>query len=180
MAGQAEKKKRRWLVSLIAGSTVLLISVGASIARGGPPWGPPLFDFFAEPPPMRHPHFGEGRVERMLRPVDRVLERIDASAAQREAIHKLVADEAPRMREAHESHRVLAVETAELLCQGELGRQSIDSLREKYLEQVKLMTGRRFDLLVRMAEILTPEQRRQLVDFARQRFETRPYHNDEE
>jgi Spy/CpxP family protein refolding chaperone len=180
MAGQAGKKKRRWRVSLIAGSTVLLVSFGAAIARGDPPWGPPLFGFFAGPPPMRHHQSGEGREVRILRHVDPVLDRIDASAAQREAIHKLFADEAPTMREAHESQRVLAVETAELLSQDELDRQSIDSLREKYLEQAKLMAGKRFDLLVRMAEILTPEQRRQLVDFARQRFETRPYHHDEE
>jgi uncharacterized membrane protein len=103
-----------------------------------------------------------------------MLDRIGATEEQCQAVENLLSETASRMRETHESHRALEIEIAEILSKDGLDMQALENLKARQVEQAIQKVSADFDVNVRMAEILTPEQRRQLFAFAQEDFLERP------
>ena len=127
--------------------------VGKSFAQGGPgQWreGMPT-----DPAQM------DQRVERMI---NRFASKVDASAEQKDKLAAIaksaVADLAP-LREKARAARKLGIE---LFAGANLDRAAIENLRAEQMQLADAGSKRLTQALADVAEVLTPEQRRQLAE----------------
>lgn len=134
-------RRRRWW---IAGGIVLALIVAVGAAS---------FAF--------HGHGIERFAEKRI---DRMLDKVDASDGQRAEVAGIVQEAVAELKEL----RGLYLETRQALITtlGEetVDRQALEELRQQRLETMDQVSRRLVTALADVAEVLTPEQRRTLVE----------------
>lgn len=127
--------------------------VGKSFAHGGP--GHWRSGMPADPAQM------DQRIERMI---ERFAAKVDASAEQKQklaAIAKGAAKDLAPLREQARSARKQAIE---LLAAASVDRAAIERLRAEQMQLAEAGSKRLTQALADTAEVLTPEQRKQLAE----------------
>jgi len=118
-------------------------------------------------PPGMHPGMMRDRAEFM---VDRALKKVDASEEQRaqiEAILEASFEEGMAMRGDHET---MHVEIQSILTADTVDRSRLEALRAEKLEQAEKMSKLLTKTIGDVADVLTPEQRRELAEYAESRW----------
>ncbi len=95
-----------------------------------------------------------------------VLRYVDASDEQREKVNTIIArsvDEVFALAASHRSNRAALVE---LFSQPEIDRQAIEEIRRAELELAEAASRQLVAALADAADVLTPEQRAELVELA--------------
>ncbi len=96
--------------------------------------------------------------------IDRMLERVDATESQRTRIRDIVDEAIVDMQ----AFRSLKLETWQALLdnfkQETINREALENLRQKTVETMDQMSRRMVTALADAAEILTPEQRNELIE----------------
>ena len=107
--------------------------------------------------------------ERLEFATDWFMQRIDATAEQRQQVQTLVrgaVQDLVPLREQHQAHRQAFLEA---LQQPSIDRNTLEALRQAELQLAETASSRFINALADIADILTPEQRAELLTLA-QRF----------
>jgi Spy/CpxP family protein refolding chaperone len=173
MTQHEDKKEQRksrhgfWAGLILGGLLATVLAAGlaySSVKAAGQWFGGPVHSHgrFASLDP-------EAAHERIELAVELVLGRVDASEAQIEEVKTILAgsfvDLHPLMAE-HKANREAFV--AEL-AKSEIDRNALEGLRSAEMALADQASNRVVNVLVAVAEVLTPEQRTELIEFA-QRF----------
>jgi Spy/CpxP family protein refolding chaperone len=152
--------RRRWIgLSLagVAGAGVLgaLIAMPALGGSGGP---------------FGHGHGGWGRhghhrfsAEEIRDHVEWMLRDVDASDEQVERITAIATATASELRGLHEQHRGARDQIAAALGGATVDRAALETLRAEHVAAADEASRKITDALAQVAEVLTPEQRAELV-----------------
>ena len=109
-------------------------------------------------------HSPEAMKERMHRRADRLLDRIDATDEQREAIMGIVDEVAEDFAGGMDAHRALRGEWRSELERPELDAEALEALRVRHVQLVDEKSRRLLDVVVRAGSVLTVEQRGELLE----------------
>ena len=155
----------------LAAAALLLALSGAyiNVAQAQTPPMPPADG------PMMHgygPHGGGRGFERMLT-------RINASADQRSKIHDIMKAAMSDLQAQHETTRSLRQQQMALFAQPTVNAQAVEALRQQMLQQHDLASRRWTQAMLDVSAVLTPDQRKQMADFAQQRRELMQRHQQE-
>jgi Spy/CpxP family protein refolding chaperone len=155
-------KRRRFFVGLLAGTALggLLATGIAAHSHEGPGWGGRCG--------WRHACSPEAERERLEFATDWVLKKANATEEQRQQIKGIVqaaAGELAPIREQHQQHRDAFLAA---LTQPSVDRETLEQLRKSELQLAEAASSRIVQALADVADVLTPEQRTQLVKLAEQ------------
>ena len=163
-AGAARPKRRRFMTGLVAGGLLgglLATSIGAWSNHQGGPGG-----WHGGGRWCRSAVSPEAQRERVEFATDWMLNKLNASDAQRGQIKTIVAsalqDLAP-VRDEHRQHREAFLAA---LTQPNVDRAALDDLRRAELQLAETASSRIVTALADVADVLTPEQRAELVQLA--------------
>lgn len=101
--------------------------------------------------------------ERMQDVAEFGLDHVDADEAQVEKVNQLLGAAAPDVVRFRTEHRALAAELRAELSKPAIDRARVEALRQRALDLVNRASAKGSDTLMAVAEVLTPEQRNQLV-----------------
>lgn len=152
---------RRWRGWVVAGGIAILAlgGIGAAAAMGGE-GGMGRYMMNAGM------HHGAGFAGKGF---GRMLDRVDATAEQEEKIWAIIdgarAEMRPLMREFRDSRETVA----ELLGAATIDRAAAETLRAERVAAIDAASRRLTDAVIEAAEVLTPEQRAQLVEHFKER-----------
>lgn len=119
-----------------------------------------------------HGHAGMGRQGGEAgapRHLARMLERIGASEAQRSQIQQLSQAAAPELKAQREAGRALRDQQRQVLSAATIDTNRAEQLRLQMLDHHDKSSRRRTQLMIDIAQVLTPEQRAQLGTMMAQR-----------
>jgi Spy/CpxP family protein refolding chaperone len=151
--------------------TGMLVAVMATVAMTG--WAQPRHGEGRGGPPMGGPGmFLMGPPERIDRAVDRLLDGVDATDAQRKQVKAIAQAAAKDTRDQMDSGRELHEKMRALLVAPTVDDAAIESVRQQIARQHEAASQRLTKAVVEAAKVLTPKQREQLA----QRFEKRRGH----
>ncbi|HEX6017072.1 MAG TPA: Spy/CpxP family protein refolding chaperone [Burkholderiaceae bacterium] len=146
---------------------VALSGAYMSVAHAQPAMGPA-----AGPMMFGHgPHGGRG--------LERMLDGINASADQRSRIHDIVKAAQADLRNQREASRGLRERAMTLFAQPTVDANAVEALRQQMLQQHDAMSRRWTQAMLDAAAVLTPEQRKQLVERMQQRRDMMQRHQQE-
>jgi len=144
---------RRWGIGLAAVSLVGALIAGASHSRG------------------RHGHWGHHRMdnpeearEHVEDAAEWMLDHVDASDAQQEKVQAILresVDEFVDMAQQHHANRDALIKA---FTQPTIDRQALESIRRDELQVAEAASNKMVKTLADVAEVLTPEQRRELLE----------------
>lgn len=103
------------------------------------------------------------------RHMDRMLERVNATAEQRTKIRAIFEAAGKDMRAQADTRRQLHEQGLALLAQPTIDANAVESLRQQMLAQHDQASQRWSKAMVEAANVLTPQQRAQLADEMRKR-----------
>lgn len=151
-AGRRKGHGRRLLILL-----VLLVGV-TLMARALPG--------FSQEHRSRHHRRGHSAYtpEDLVQRAERLLDEIDATAAQRAQAQEILRQAAEQLATLKADGDRLHSEFVRLLAAGSLDMQATASLRNQAVQLAAESMGQGLDALVAIAGILTPEQRRRLAE----------------
>jgi Spy/CpxP family protein refolding chaperone len=155
-------KRRRFIAGLLAGTALGgLLATGISAwSHDGPGWGGRCGG--------RHACSPEAQRERLEFATDWVLKKADATEQQKQQVKGIVqaaAQELAPIRDQHHQHRDALLAA---LTQPTVDRQTLEQLRQAELQLAEAASTRIVQALADVADVLTPEQRVQLVKLAEQ------------
>lgn len=119
-----------------------------------------------------HGHHGMGRhggEAGAPRHMERMLDRIGASEAQRAQIQQLRQAATPDMKAQREAGRALREQQRQVLSAATIDTNRAEQLRMQMVEHHDKTSRRRTQLMIDVAQVLTPEQRAQLGTMMAQR-----------
>lgn len=93
----------------------------------------------------------------------RMLDSIDASAAQRAQIKQISEAAAADLKTQREARRALHEQGMKLFTQPVVDANAVEALRQQMLQQHDQVSRRRMQALLDVSRVLTPEQRQQLA-----------------
>lgn len=102
--------------------------------------------------------------ERLSRKIEHLLDAVDASEAQRKQADALVAALAPELFGLMNEGRSLRGELKTALLAEKLDNTRIDALRTRLSELAERLLDTSMDGVVKVSELLTPAQRKQVAD----------------
>ena len=105
--------------------------------------------------------------ERSQRVANWVLDEIDADEAQRQQVLRIVSDSAEDLFAFAGRHRTNRDALLEAFSQTTIDREAVQSLRVDEMQLADAASGRLVEALVDVAEVLTIEQRSELIEHAR-------------
>jgi Spy/CpxP family protein refolding chaperone len=155
-------RRRRFLAGLLAGTALgglLATGIGA-YSHEGPGWGGRCG--------WRHACSPEAERERLEFATDWALKKANATEEQKQQIKRIVqaaASELVPIRERHQEHRDAFLAA---LTQPNVDRETLEQLRKSELQLAEAASSRIVQALADVADVLTPEQRTQLVNLAEQ------------
>jgi Spy/CpxP family protein refolding chaperone len=163
-AGRGAPKRRRFITGLVAGGLLgglLATSIGAWSNHQGGPGG-----WHGGGRWCRTSMSPEAQRERVEFATDWMLNKLNATDAQRAEIKTIVAatlqDLAP-VRDEHRQHREAFLAA---LTQSNVDRAALEDLRRAELQLAETASNRIVTALADVADMLTPEQRAELVKMA--------------
>jgi protein CpxP len=160
---------------LRAGAAAALLALGGlagTLAQAQPAPPPPP----ASAPMGEHMHGGHMRGGPGMHGhhMERLLERVNASAEQRSKIRGIFDAAASDMRAQADTRRQLHEQGLTLLAQPTIDANAVERLRQQMLAQHDLASQRWSKAMIEAANVLTPQQRTQLAELMRQRAEHGP------
>ena len=114
----------------------------------------------------RRGHDSEQMREHAYRAVNHLLSRVDASDEQHDAARVIVDETFLELGELRFDRRALHGEVVALISAETIDRDAIEALRVEKLASADLASRALIGGLVELAEVLTPEQRTQLMELA--------------
>ncbi len=162
------RPRRRFLTGVLTGGLLGSLLVGGvgmySYANQNPGWwsraGRGMCGLH------RHgPHGLAAAGERAEHAADWMLRHIDASEAQRDQVKALVRDAMADLGQLKEQHAQNRQAFLDALAQPNIDRDALGDLRRAELELAETASGQLVDVIADVADILTPEQRTQLIDY---------------
>lgn len=154
----------RWVMT---GMVALVVVGGASVAAAVAQDAPGRFGMGG--PGMQgmthHAAFGFGGGHRF----GRVLDRIDATPEQEEKIWAIVDKARAEMRPVMREFRGSREEIAELLGAATIDKAAVEALRAERMAQLDEASKKMTATIVEAAEVLTPEQRAELIEHFKER-----------
>ena len=113
----------------------------------------------------KHAKPTEAQIEkRASRMVERLTDGLDANAEQREKISALVTTFTKDVRPMRQQARKIRKDIEVLLLKDTINRDEVEKLRKERLAEIDRVTSKMTLAMVEVAEVLSPEQRRQLSD----------------
>ena len=147
------KRSRFKLIALVA-IPLAIVAAGLTYAhQGGMHHGGPL---------------SERRVEMHLDHVQAMLEKIDASDAQKSQIDGILKGAFNELKGTQDAHHAAFGQFHELLLASSIDRARIESLRAEQAKSIEEASKRLVTAVEDAAEVLTPEQRTALAEQMRQ------------
>lgn len=127
------------------------------------------------PPHHHHPRFagpgGPGFLPLEGRGLDRLLDKVKATDAQRTQIKALAKSAQADLKPLHEAGRDLHEKTLALFAQPQVDAAAAESLRQQSLASHDAVSKRMLQLALDVSKVLTPEQRAELVAKVQKRHE---------
>ncbi|HET9823584.1 MAG TPA: Spy/CpxP family protein refolding chaperone [Burkholderiaceae bacterium] len=151
----------------LAASTVLVALLGSvalsAFAQGGPGPGPGPY---GGPGMHAGPGMGGGPGMHMMagRGLERMLDGVNASADQKAQIKQIAERTRAEMQAQRESHRALREQMAKAFAAPTVDANAIEALRQQMLQQHDAQSRRMTQAMVEASRVLTPEQRKQIVE----------------
>lgn len=148
---------------VVAGALVAtLSSMNAWAERGN---GPEGRSQRGEMHHVMHRHGGEGMPGMMMggRMLERMLDDIKASEAQRTQIGKIQGSAREDIAKLHEQHAKLREQTLQLLTAPTVDTAAVEKVRQQMLQQHDAISKRMLTAMVDSSKVLTPEQRATLA-----------------
>ncbi|UUX94957.1 Spy/CpxP family protein refolding chaperone [Aquabacterium sp. J223] len=105
------------------------------------------------------------------RGLDRMLDSVKATDAQRTEIRRIADAARSDLRAQHESGRALRGQALDLFAQPTVDANAAEALRQQTLQQHDAASRRMVQAMLEVSRVLTPEQRQQLVQRMKQRQE---------
>ncbi len=154
-----DRGRRRFLTGLLAGvmaGGILATGLTVFALGGPPPWGPGGW---------HGPHGGDPAVvqERLEFATDWLLSRVGASDAQREQVKGIVVQAHADLAGLRDQHLQNRRALLEKLAQPSVDRSGLEQLRQAELALAEKASARIVRAVADAADVLTPEQRTQLV-----------------
>jgi Spy/CpxP family protein refolding chaperone len=103
-----------------------------------------------------------GSPERMGRAIDRMLDGLNATDAQRSQIKQIAAGAAADLRAQGEAGRALRMRAMDAFTAPNLDAGAVEQVRQQMLQQHDQMSRRMTQAMLDVARVLTPEQRARL------------------
>lgn len=120
-----------------------------------------------------------GSPERMGRMVDRMLDEVKATDAQRTQVRQIVQAAAADLKGQREAARELRQRAMQLFTQPTVDANAVEALRQQMLQQHDQASRRMTQAMLDVSRVLTPEQRAQLAERMKQRREMFERHRRE-
>jgi Spy/CpxP family protein refolding chaperone len=152
-----------WTKRIIAGALAVAavgaVGIGLATANGGPGWhGGPRMGFSG--------HHGMGFAEHRL---ERMLEGIDATDEQETKIKAIIEATEDKVFPMADEFRDTREEVAKLLGASTIDRAAAETLRAQRIAKVDEASKALTTALLDIAEVLTPEQRAELLEHLKER-----------
>lgn len=162
-AADQPKRKRRFLTGLLTG-TVLggLLAGGISAYSHHGPGGCWQGGHFGH----RGGHDPQAMAERMDFAVEWVLQKVDASAQQRQQVKAIAKSALTDLMPLREEHRASRQAALDALAQAAIDRQALENIRRTELQRAETASTRIVQAMADIAEVLTPQQRTELAKYA--------------
>jgi Spy/CpxP family protein refolding chaperone len=113
------------------------------------------------------------------RVIERMLDGIDASEAQRTQIRQIMQSAREDLRAQREASRALREQSLQLFTQPNVDANAAEALRQQMLQQHDQASRRMMQAMLEASRVLTPEQRAQLGERIKQRREMHERHRRE-
>lgn len=151
---------------VLLGLTIALAG-GASLTAWARPDAPPAA------------HGAPGFLFGSPRQLDRLLDDVKASDAQRGQIHQIFRSAAADLKGQHEAGRALRDEQVRLFTQPTVDANAVEALRQRMLAQHDQTSKRMTQALLDASRVLTPEQRAQIAERMKARRDMMERHQRE-
>jgi Spy/CpxP family protein refolding chaperone len=145
----APAKRGRWIVSVVAAGALFIAGV-AVVAAHGSGWG--------------HGWSEEQVAEHIQDHVDDMLKGVDATAEQRTQVADILKAAAHDVLSIREQHMAAHAKLKEVLSAAQIDRTQLETLREQQVQAIDSATQRLTAAFADAAEVLSPEQRKQLFE----------------
>ena len=97
--------------------------------------------------------------------LERVLSKLDLSDTQRDEIEAIIEERKEDFESMGKKQRgAFRKEIVALLAAEQIDRNAIENLRQEHVERIEVASKNLTETAVRVAEVLTPEQRAQLAE----------------
>lgn len=123
-------------------------------------------------PGMMHDHGGPGMFWGSGRGVDRMLDGLGVSEAQRAQIRQITQAAASDAKSRFDANRALRDKTLQLLTAPTVDAAAVESVRQQMLAQHDQMSQRMTQTMIAVANVLTPEQRAKFAERVKMRQDT--------
>ena len=110
-----------------------------------------------------------GNPERLGRMVDRMLDGLNATDAQRSQIKQIAQAAGVDMKAQRDGHRALHEKALQIFTAPTVDAAAAEQVRQQMLAQHDQMSKRALQAMVEVSKVLTPEQRAKLGERAKQR-----------
>lgn len=120
-----------------------------------------------------------GNARHMERMIDRMLDAVNATDAQRTQVKQIAGAAATDLRSQRESARGLREQSMGLFTQPTVDAAAAEALRQQMLAQHDQSSKRMLQAMLDISRVLTPEQRQQLSERMKQRREMMQRHHRE-
>ena len=161
-ANAAGKRGLRWLIAgvVLAVSATVALSAWAQHpgghGHGGMMGGPGLF---------------MGSPEHINRAVDHMLDRLNATDAQRTQIKAIAQQAAADLKTQREAGRGLHERAAQILTAPTIDANAAEAVRQQMIQQHDATSRRVLQAMLDVSRVLTPEQRAKIAEHMAQRAE---------
>lgn len=116
-------------------------------------------------------HWSESAIDkRMEKMADRLADHVDASPAQGEQIKAIVNSYAPRLQATKTSHLDNRSAFTRALTESTVDRSELEAVRQSELALLNSNSQELVQMIADIADVLTPEQRRELASEVKERF----------
>ena len=110
-----------------------------------------------------------GSPERMARMIDRMLDGLNATDAQRGQIKQIVQVAATDLKSQREAHRTLRQQGMQIFTAPNVDANAAETLRQQMLAQHDQVSRRMTQAMVDISRVLTPEQKAKIAEHLKQR-----------
>jgi Spy/CpxP family protein refolding chaperone len=112
------------------------------------------------------------------RMIERMLDHVKATDAQREQIRRIADAAAADMKKQRESGAALRRQGMELFAQPTVDASAVEALRQQMLQQHDATSKRMTQAMLEISQVLTPEQRATLAERMKQRGDAMRRHHE--